>query len=365
MTDINALDLEEAAGAMCVPHDGKHREWAVAAGLRVAGDEIPRHPAQERGDVVGEERSDDERADLPVGRRLSAAGVDDFDIEQIGPKAEAADLLVLSSHHPGFCHPERVAQPCTPHALDLLAFRLRDRLCRADHQLDRAAGKLVSVLISEIGEVQRVAGHSHPHAGPDFVDELKLKRGRRCRARARHEHRQPALLRRAGHHLACRMDAERKRAVHPLRSFDASAMEDAAEAQHCGREVAMAARVEQRPSGRASGAPILGDAVAIGFEQAEIPIELGIRHAAQHVLVEDRNLIPLGRIIEPVDVHVIELALEKRSPPRLRHRIALALRLNLADVVSGRRRGEGRQDGAHGVPCFNPVKVPIQRSCRL
>ena len=123
--------------------------------------------------------------------------------------------------------------------------------------------KLVSVLIGKVGKVERVAGHSHPHAGPDFVDELELKRGRGRRARARHEHRQPAFLRRARHHLTCRMDAERKRAVHPLRSFDASAMEDAAEAQHCSREIAMAARVEQRPSGRASGAPILGDAVAI------------------------------------------------------------------------------------------------------
>jgi hypothetical protein len=98
-------------------------------------------------------------------------------------------------------------------------------------------------------------------------------------------------------------------------------------------------------------------------QQAEIPVELGIRHAAQHVFVENGNLVPLGRIVETLDIDMVELAFEEASASCLRYGVALARGLDVADLLPAGGRRKRRCDAAH--EDFSGIKLPIQRSWAL
>jgi hypothetical protein len=67
--------------------------------------------------------------------------------------------------------------------------------------------------------------------------------------------------------------------------------------------------------------------------KAKIFVELPIRPAAPHVLVEDRNPAPLLWVVQTIVPDAVELAPEERRALCLRQRVSLALGLNFADFV--------------------------------
>src|SRR5262249_34843349 len=119
----------------------------------------------------------------------------------------------------------------------------------------------------------------------------------------------------------------------------AGAGENAREADHGGVDVGEAARIEQRRAGRAAGTPIFGKTV-VGRE-AERAVKLLVGERTQHVLVEDRYLLPLRGIVELVQIHMVELAGVERRAPRLLDRAALAPALDRFDL--GRRARQAEQ----------------------
>src|SRR5581483_4599742 len=108
-----------------------------------------------------------------------------------------------------------------------------------------------------------------------------------------------------------------------------------------------------------------GNAVAGFGLEAEVAIELRVRHGAQHVLVEDWDLAPFGGLAEAVEVDVVELAAKERRAFRLRDRVALAPGVDARDGVRvGGRRQRG-DEGAHGRSGLRAARLPIQHSWRL
>ena len=84
------------------------------------------------------------------------------------------------------------------------------------------------------------------------------------------------------------------------------AVVDLGKADHRGGDVVVAARIEQRLAGGAAGTPIFGDAVIRG--EAEGFIECPVIELAQRLLIEDRNFPPFIRVVEPIQIDIIELA---------------------------------------------------------
>ena len=127
--------------------------------------------------------------------------------------------------------------------------------------------------------------------------------------------------------------------MHGLPRLGAGAGIDARKAMHRHLDVAAAARIEQRSACGAAGAPILRDPVVLRRRQTEVAIELRVRHGAQHVLVEQRDLGPFGGIMKPAEIDVIELAAEERRPLGLTHRCDLAGGVDRCNL----RRARGRR----------------------
>ena len=121
----------------------------------------------------------------------------------------------------------------------------------------------------------------------------------------------PRRRRGARQHLADRMDAERKRHMRAAAASATGAIVNSREADHRRFDVAIAARIEQRRTGRAAGAPIFGDAV-VGRD-AEALVKLLIVEFAQHLLVQDRNFAPLVRIVEPVRISRYRACLDRTA----------------------------------------------------
>ena len=95
-------------------------------------------------------------------------------------------------------------------------------------------------------------------------------------------------------------------------------------------DVRKAARIEQRHAGGAAGAPVFGDAVR--RLQTKRGVEVAVGQGAQHVLVEDRDLLPLRRVVEPLGIDMIELTLVERRAARLGERVEFSLPLNGLDL---------------------------------
>src|SRR5262249_3412161 len=89
-------------------------------------------------------------------------------------------------------------------------------------------------------------------------------------------------------------------------------------------------RVEHRLAGRSAGAPIFGD-LAAGYD-AKIVKKRRVIEAAQRILVEDGNLLPLARIVELVGIDGVELAFIPGRFLGQRERISLALALDALDL---------------------------------
>src|SRR6266850_4985876 len=134
------------------------------------------------------------------------------------------------------------------------------------------------------------------------------------------------------------MDAERKRDVRAIPLLRGSAVVRPCEGLKAILHVAVAARIEERLPGDAAGAPVLADAV--GRRHAELVIELLVGERAQHVLVEDRDLAPLLRILEPLEIDALELRAPESRAPRLLHRKTLALGLDAPDLGARLRKLE-------------------------
>src|SRR5690242_6063868 len=109
-----------------------------------------------------------------------------------------------------------------------------------------------------------------------------------------------------------------------IAALGARAVESTGEGFQPVLHVAIAARVEWRLAGDTAGAPVLAD--AIGRPNAELAIDLLVRHSAQRVLVDDRDLAPLLRIVEALEADLLEPRPPERGAQRLLHRRALALR---------------------------------------
>ena len=147
--------------------------------------------------------------------------------------------------------------------------------------------------------MQSVAAHAHPDGGMEPVDQFELQHRRRGGPgtgpvygdAARRLRRAPA----SGRPDECRAETTRARSS---AAPAAGTIVNAREADHGRFDVAIAARIEQRRAGRAAGAPVFGNAI-IGRE-AEAVVKLPIVEFAQRFLVEDRQLAPLVRIVEPI-----------------------------------------------------------------
>ena len=61
-------------------------------------------------------------------------------------------------------------------------------------------------------------------------------------------------------------------------------------------------------------------------------VEFPIAELAQRLLVQNRDLAPLVRIVEPLRVHMIELAFVEGRAPRLRQGAAFCVGLNALNV---------------------------------
>jgi hypothetical protein len=96
--------------------------------------------------------------------------------------------------------------------------------------------------------------------------------------------------------------------------------------------VAKTARVEERLPCHAARAPVFLDAV--GRLHAELVVELPVRERAQRVLVEDRDLAPVLRVLEAIEIDAAQPRLPERRLQRLLHRRALPLRLDAADFTA-------------------------------
>ena len=108
------------------------------------------------------------------------------------------------------------------------------------------------------------------------------------------------------------------------------AIVNACKADHRGGDVAVAAWIEQWRAGGAAGAPIFGDAVI--RRDAEFLVELAVVELAKRFLVQDRNLAPLVRIVEPIGIDVFKFPSIERRPPRLRQCRLLAPGLNALNL---------------------------------
>jgi hypothetical protein len=190
--------------------------------------------------------------------------------------------------------------------------------------------------------VQPVAAHAQPDRRLQPLNEFELHRRWRRRAGTRPIRRDAGARGRPRHQMADRVDAERKRHMGRVARPASGAFIDPRKARERVVDIGETARIKQRRAGRAAGTPIFGNAVV--RLQAESIVELAIRQTAQHVLVEDRNLAPFLRPVEPVRVDVIQFTLVKRSPARLRDRMPLARPLDLLNVSVRFRQGQGHED---------------------
>src|SRR6185437_7794629 len=77
--------------------------------------------------------------------------------------------------------------------------------------------------------------------------------------------------------------------------------------------------------------------------QAEVLVEFLVVELAQGVLVEQRDSAPLVRIVEPLGIHVIELAPIERCAAGLRQRPLFALGLKALDGGARFRKIEKRR----------------------
>src|SRR5947209_5402947 len=73
------------------------------------------------------------------------------------------------------------------------------------------------------------------------------------------------------------------------------------------------------------------------------------REAAQRVLVEDRDLAPLVRIVESSEIDRLELRAPERRAPRLLDREALALSLDAPDLGARLRKLQWHESGTDHV----------------
>ena len=303
----------------------------------------------------------DQRADLPVRHRAPGLRVDHLDKEEIAPDPESVGAAILGRHHAGFGHAERVAHLRAPHAAELVALGERERFGRADHKSDRASGEVDAVVVRQVGEMQRIARHADQDVRTQLVDQLDLQRRGRRRTRPRHQRTHVGGFGGAGHHLTDRVDSEGERAMHPLAGLPAGARIDARKPVHRDLDVEAAARIEQRAAGGAARTPILRDRVARGRLQAEVAIELLVRHGAQHVLVEQRDLRPFARVVEAREIDVVELAAKERRAPGLAHGRDLALRLDRRNRrLAG---GDGLARSCRHTGLALGSSRPIQRCC--
>ena len=200
--------------------------------------------------------------------------------------------------------------------------------------------------------MQAVAAHSHPDGWLQAADQFELQRRRRCGSGARPVDGNAAGGGGASQHLADRMNAERERQVRAPAAAAAGAVVDARKSGHRRDNVVVAARIEQRCTGRTAGPPEFGDAV-VGC-QAERFVKLPIVELAQRLLVQDRNFAPFVRIVEPIRIDVIELAFEERRAASLRDRTLFALGLQCA-----RSRAASSAD-RRAASCVRRVTAPRQ-----
>ena len=121
------------------------------------------------------------------------------------------------------------------------------------------------------------------------------------------------------------------------------------------KQIVRRARIEDRLPGRAAGAPIFSDLIAgNGAERFE---QLGMRQFAQRVLVEDRNLLPLGGIVERFRIDAGKLVAIPRHGLGERERPLFSFALNLRDV-GARVRQLQRQVHVTGPPAVRRCLLP-------
>ncbi len=217
--------------------------------------------------MIGPERRDAERADLAFRHRDAGLGIDHLDEEHVGPDVDAVMHVVLGAHQAGFAHAEHVVDLGAPHAADLLALGLRQRLGRAHHLLHGRGGEIDALGLGEIGEMQREARHADEDGRLQRLDQPELRLGRHRIAGADPVHADIEPMRGARPDLAGRVNADRERHMHQVALADSDAGKRAAPGQQPVGDVVGGARIEHRLAGRAAGAPEFRD--------------LGMRHRAE------------------------------------------------------------------------------------
>ena len=121
VVDVHAAHLEEADRAPGVTHHRENRPGLIAAARARHADQVARVPAQERRDVVVEQRRHDHGADGSFRHRLAARLVDHLAQEQVGPHMQAVVLRRLDRDQRAFGHAELVGNLSAPGSLELLA----------------------------------------------------------------------------------------------------------------------------------------------------------------------------------------------------------------------------------------------------
>ena len=237
---------------------------------------------------------------------------------------------ILRAHQARFAHAEHVEHLSAPEAREFFTFGCGQRLRRADELAHRAGCEIDAFGFREIGEVKREAAHADQYRRAQRLDELEL-RGRRIGiAGADPDHADAEHLRTSRPNLTRRVDAERKRDVAKIAAADADTWERAPPRQFPVPQIVSGAWIKHRLAGRAARAPIFRDLIARdGAERFE---QLGVREFPQRVLVEDRNLSPLGGIVERVGIDAAELVAIPRHGFGQRERLLFSLALNLSDV---------------------------------
>ena len=98
LVDVYTADLEEPGRARAMADNRENREGPVSRPVINVGDVVTGIPAQERRNGIVPQRRHHQNARIAFRRGCARGLVDDFDVEQIGPKVKSVVMPGFASH---------------------------------------------------------------------------------------------------------------------------------------------------------------------------------------------------------------------------------------------------------------------------